>query len=181
MNMEGFMSQLSLVLASKDGGRLTSAQAIEIFELREDIKALKDFGITTKNYTNKKRAYFKFVKKAYDEYAIELDAFPFKHPHKLNVQIYNIMLDNGLNTSQIIRLYKELDLEKPTKSDIENHTQHFLKLYEKYKNSEEDITSAIEDIDIKAFEEHKQHEEYLEAQKQIHRNKFKRVLISPID
>ena len=117
---------IAIRVHSKGNGRLKDEHINQIFTLYEQIELLKKHGITTDNYRTKIKAYYKFRKKALEEYGIELNAvYPFKNPVDLYLKIHKILLDANLNEKQIKSFYdvSEIRAKIPKKNDVSSYNK----------------------------------------------------------
>lgn len=194
VKLKQIMSQVSILIASKGGGKLKESELVEIAELAITIKELKQHGIDADNYGAKVKSYFTFREKALSIFGIELSrTFPFKNPTYLNVQVYKIMRNANLNNIQIKKLYKEFELNEPDIGTIENHTSTLCKMARAYiELTAEEMEQQIKEAQLLEEEdwyqqaisdirdELQKEEEAYEIEQIKYKEKFKRILNNPI-
>lgn len=198
ITFEDWKAVISIKVHSKGKGRFTDKMIQNIATINEDINLLKKHGITSKNYTNKSKGYFKFIKKAFDEFGIQLSyLYPFKHPSRLYLEIHRILLDAGLNKEQIKMFYEISGIRKnqPTearinkiikkqgifhkvdKSSLNNEIENerIEKEWDSLSSEKQRIIIGISDEEQERYEELKKidYENFLETQKQ--KELFKRI------
>lgn len=191
-DMNDLMNQIKATVHPKGKGKLKEGDINNILEFLIDITQLEKHGITPKKYNDKFESYMKFRKKAYEEYGLELSfEFPFKHPTKLQVEIYNILRTAGLNNKQIKAFYALDDvLIKPDKATIERHNKkiesYIITTLTNMKENftEEEISQKFDEAMIEKYDEmnedfrkkmQEEEREYNRSQIE-HRYKFSRIL-----
>lgn len=124
--LEDWKALIAVKVNPKGKNKLKEEYIKQIIVLNETINLLKKHGITTDNYRAKVQAYYKFRKKALEEYGLELNAvYPFKNPVELYLKLHKLLIDANLDQIQIESFYdaSKIRYKKPKANDVSSYNK----------------------------------------------------------